>query len=113
MSASKYFKRVLLILALTMLALLIDLPKELNVNFDLGPVRIGQKVKRLDVDINLGRFSFRRSLDLVLGLDLAGGSHLVFEADSSGLDQEKRKLALDGLKSVVERGVNFFGGWER
>ncbi|EKD57846.1 MAG: Protein-export membrane protein SecD [uncultured bacterium] len=109
MSASKNLKKILLILALTMLALLIDLPKELNVNFDLGPVKIDQKVKRLDLGINLGRFSFRRSLDLVLGLDLAGGSHLVFEADSSGLDQEKRKLALDGLKSVVERRVNLFG----
>jgi preprotein translocase subunit SecD len=44
-----------------------------------------------------------------LGLDLAGGSHLVFEADTSDLTAEDKKIALQGLRDVIERRVNFFG----
>ncbi|MEK7550693.1 MAG: protein translocase subunit SecD [Patescibacteria group bacterium] len=47
--------------------------------------------------------------DLKLGLDLAGGSHLVFEADVSNLDENKRLSALSGVRDVIERRVNLFG----
>lgn len=46
---------------------------------------------------------------LVLGLDLAGGSHLVFEADMSGVNQEDRADALEGARATIERRVNLFG----
>ncbi|KKT65956.1 MAG: Preprotein translocase subunit SecD, partial [Candidatus Curtissbacteria bacterium GW2011_GWC1_44_33] len=49
------------------------------------------------------------NLDLKLGLDLAGGSHLVFEADTSKISPEKVKDAVVSLKEVVERRVNLFG----
>lgn len=48
-------------------------------------------------------------LDLKLGLDLAGGSHLVFETDTSKIPQDKRNTALSGVKDVIERRVNLFG----
>ncbi len=44
-----------------------------------------------------------------LGLDLAGGSHLVYEADVSGLPSEDIDDALESLKEVIERRVNVFG----
>lgn len=50
-----------------------------------------------------------KSFDLVLGLDLAGGSHLVFEADLSKLSQDKKSDAIASLRNVIERRVNFFG----
>lgn len=44
-----------------------------------------------------------------LGLDLQGGTHLVYEADMSQIPDAERVAALDGVKNVIERRVNTFG----
>lgn len=44
-----------------------------------------------------------------LGLDLKGGTHLVYEADVSGLNSADREEAVDGVRDVIERRVNAFG----
>lgn len=43
-----------------------------------------------------------------LGLDLAGGTELVYRADTSGVAGDK-KGALDSLRDIIERRVNLFG----
>ncbi len=46
----------------------------------------------------------------VLGLDLLGGAHLLYQADFSGMDASVDKSsAMQGVRDVVERRVNFFG----
>lgn len=50
-----------------------------------------------------GRFSFK------MGLDLAGGSHLVYEADVSGVAAGEENDAMAVLRDVIERRVNAFG----
>lgn len=49
------------------------------------------------------RFAFR------LGLDLRGGSHLVYTADVSQVQPGEVQDALDSLRDVIERRVNLFG----
>ena len=44
-----------------------------------------------------------------LGLDLAGGSHLVYEADVSKIDPGEVPELMEVLRSVVEKRVNAFG----
>lgn len=44
-----------------------------------------------------------------LGLDLVGGSHLVYEIDMSKVAKEDRGAVHDGLRNVIERRVNTFG----
>ena len=45
-----------------------------------------------------------------LGLDLLGGAHLLYQADFSGLAADiDRASAMQGVRDVVERRVNFFG----
>ncbi len=46
-----------------------------------------------------------------LGLDLQGGTHLVYEADVSRVegDEEEKVSALEGVRDVIERRVNAFG----
>lgn len=44
-----------------------------------------------------------------LGLDLQGGSHLVYEADMKQIPDGDRKSALEGVRDVIERRVNAFG----
>src|SRR3989338_11558709 len=45
----------------------------------------------------------------VLGLDLLGGAHLLYEADLSKIDSAERTNAMEGVRDVIERRVNFFG----
>ncbi len=44
-----------------------------------------------------------------LGLDLQGGSHLVYEADLSNVEKTEHSSAMQGLRDVIERRVNLFG----
>jgi protein-export membrane protein SecD len=54
--------------------------------------------------INEGsKYAFR------FGLDLAGGSHLVYEADVSGVDATEVPDLMNVLRDVIERRVNVFG----
>lgn len=50
-----------------------------------------------------------REVPFRLGLDLQGGSHLVYEADLSSLEKEDYSPAMQGLRDVIERRVNLFG----
>src|SRR3989338_4103256 len=49
------------------------------------------------------KFPFR------LGLDLSGGSHLVYKADVSALEDSLVDDSMDALRDVIERRVNLFG----
>ena len=44
-----------------------------------------------------------------LGLDLAGGTHLVYKGDLSSIPPDERKEAMESLRNVIERRVNLFG----
>ena len=44
-----------------------------------------------------------------LGLDLQGGTHLVYEADLSNIAKQDYSAAMEGLRDIIERRVNMFG----
>lgn len=50
-----------------------------------------------------GRFDFK------LGLDLSGGTHLVYSADTSKIENAEVSSAMEALRVVIERRVNAFG----
>lgn len=51
----------------------------------------------------------RLNIPFRLGLDLKGGIHLVYNADLSAIPANQKSDALEGLRDVIERRVNFFG----
>ncbi len=53
--------------------------------------------------------SFTKELKVKLGLDLLGGTRLVYDADVSNIPASDRQGALDGVRDVIERRVNAFG----
>ena len=57
----------------------------------------------------IGNFAVDKKFELSLGLDLSGGSHLVFEADTSKLPEDKKEKAISSLRNVIEKRVNLFG----
>jgi len=44
-----------------------------------------------------------------LGLDLQGGTHLIYEADLSSIAENEKTNSMEGLRDVIERRVNLFG----
>ena len=61
------------------------------------------------IHFKVGKFSVNKNFDLKMGLDLAGGSHLVFEADLTKIAKEKQPTAIEGVRDIIERRVNLFG----
>jgi len=51
---------------------------------------------------------FHKSL-FKLGLDLQGGTHLIYEADLSKIDSSERSTSLEAIRDVIERRVNMYG----
>lgn len=54
-----------------------------------------------------GIYDFEERYPFKLGLDLQGGTHLVYQADLSGIDDKSD--AMTGVRDVIERRVNLFG----
>lgn len=94
-------KKLVLIIILSVVATYISLPSSFNF--------FGKKITRPSLNIKIGNFSLQRNFDAHLGLDLAGGSRLVFEADMSKIPVERQASALDGVKNIIETRVNLFG----
>lgn len=44
-----------------------------------------------------------------LGLDLSGGTHLVYRADITNIDESQVKDSMSSLRDVIERRINLFG----
>ncbi len=53
--------------------------------------------------------SFFKKFPFRLGLDLSGGSHLIYKADVSAVEGEEVSASMDALRDVIERRVNLFG----
>lgn len=103
------FLTLLFIFFLSLVALYISLPGEIPLKVNIGGLSIDKVFYRHDLNINFGRFSIEKKFDLVLGLDLAGGSHLVFEVDTSSTEEGRKKTAVDAIKTIMEKRVNLFG----
>lgn len=56
-----------------------------------------------------GYFAVGDKIPFRLGLDLQGGTHLVYEADASLVADDEVGEAMESLRDVIERRVNFFG----
>jgi len=65
------------------------------------------------IDFLNSRFSLKLphfwDVPFKLGLDLQGGTHLVYEADFSGVEEKDYNSLIQGLRDVIERRINIFG----
>lgn len=53
--------------------------------------------------------AFFKKFPFRLGLDLSGGSHLIYKADVSAIKSGETADSMDALRDVIERRVNLFG----
>ncbi len=85
--------KVVFILALLMVALLIDLPGK-GLHFQFKPLKI---------DFKAPDFSIKQ------GLDLQGGTSITYQADLSKTESSKQADAMNSLRKVIENRINSFG----
>ncbi|KXK09824.1 MAG: Protein translocase subunit SecD [Microgenomates bacterium OLB23] len=92
-----------------LLVILIDLPNNQRIAFSFGPIKVDRTIHTPQINVNLFGRQFQKTFETKLGLDLRGGSHLLFEADTSDIAQSDIEGALESARNVIERRVNFYG----
>lgn len=104
----KLFTKIIIIL-LSLFVILIDLPENYYVNFPISNRKLDFKINPLSINLNIFGANIKKDFKTHLGLDLKGGSHLVFQADVSKLKNEDVTDAIDSARDIIEKRVNFFG----
>lgn len=61
------------------------------------------------INLNKIGINYVNDLKFRLGLDLQGGTHLVYQADLSGIKDADKNSAMSGVRDVIERRVNTYG----
>lgn len=61
------------------------------------------------INLNKLKIKYSQSFKVHLGLDLQGGSHLVYQANFKDVAQADRSEALNSVRDTIERRVNSFG----
>jgi len=75
----------------------------------LGGRTVDTVLNPLSIDTNIYGWRLKKEFVTKYGLDLKGGSHLVFETDMSKLLSSDIPDALNSSKDIIERRINFFG----
>lgn len=88
-----------LVLLLAFAAILIDFPSYYNRGAGFIADKSGNSIKLPKV----------KEVPFRLGLDLQGGTHLVYTADMSEIPAKDQPSAVEGVRDVIERRVNVFG----
>lgn len=61
------------------------------------------------ISLNSLKINYSQNFKIRLGLDLQGGSHLVYQADFKDIALKDRADALNAIRDIIERRVNSFG----
>jgi len=94
----KIFKSIFIILIFLGL-IWVDLPENIKTKYKIPS----------QISFNVFGLSIKKDFTTKLGLDLKGGSSLIFEADISKVKKEDLNDALNSARDVIERRINFFG----
>ena len=100
----------LIVLVITIiLAIGIDWPGGVHFSIPKEKISIKKSFPFLSVKRDGNLYNFNNNLKINEGLDLQGGSHLVYKVDMSKVASKDRDNALASLQKVVENRVNAFG----
>lgn len=87
----------------------IDLPRAIPINVGLFGKRIKTEIPVMELNLQIGDNRVVKNFSTQLGLDLRGGSHLVFQTDTSQIDAADLEDALQSTRDIIEQRVNLFG----
>lgn len=101
---------------LSFLLFFVVFPGTLKLNYKSPVIPLVNKsveiINMLDfssIDWDLGFFKIRKDIDYSLGLDLQGGTRIVYKADMSNISSAEKQDAFESARNIIERRINFFG----
>jgi preprotein translocase subunit SecD len=86
------------IVIVLLLSLVVNMPSELHV--------AGKTLYRPAINFSLGSRRVFRDFAIKLGLDLQGGTHLVYQADTSAIEDANRASAVEATQVNIEKRIN-------
>lgn len=101
--------KIIIFFLISLLIIWIDLPENYPIKLKVGNFKIDYKIYPLNLDLKVAGLRVKKDFKTHYGLDLKGGSHLVFETDVAKLKKEDIVDAINSARDIIERRVNFFG----
>ncbi len=104
------------IILLLFASAIVNTPSEIRIDFNTPTIpllnkriSIHQTIPGFHPNFFIGSFHIQRDLSLRRGLDLAGGTSITLRADMKEVAEDQRENALESVKNIIERRINFFG----
>ena len=104
MSIRRFFYIFLLVLLIG-----VCLPENVPVKFNVNKSKVNFVINPLSINTSIIGLQVKKEFKTKLGLDLKGGSHLVFDVDLKSVKAEDQADALASARDIIEKRVNFFG----
>lgn len=104
----RVWPRVVLILIILFVALYIDWPN-INLNVPKPKVTFVKKIPYVQVSEKGNLLKIKTDYKIREGLDIQGGSSLVYVADLSKIASKNRNDAMNSLQKVISNRINAFG----
>lgn len=101
--------RYVLLFLLAFCLIWVVIPENIAININQGLLKVHVILNPPVIDLSRFNINFKKEFKTELGLDLRGGSHLVFEADTRNVKKEDIEDAVLASRDVIERRVNLFG----
>jgi preprotein translocase subunit SecD len=96
-------------IVLLLLLIGICLPENVPVKFNVNKSKVNFVINPLSINTTIFGVQIKKEFKTKLGLDLKGGSHLVFNVDTKGIKTADKQDALASARDIIEKRVNFFG----
>ncbi len=101
--------KTIIYIALLLLLIGICLPENVPVKFAINKSKVNFTINPVSINTTILGMQVKKEFKTKLGLDLKGGSHLVFNVDTKGIKTEDMKDALASARDIIEKRVNYFG----
>jgi len=98
-----------LIVLLSLGSVFVDLPTKIPLKFQFKKFKIDYTFTRPQINWQSGKFRLQRDLEIKKGIDLAGGAHLVFQAEMKDIAADNRQAAIEAARDNIEKRINLFG----
>jgi preprotein translocase subunit SecD len=99
----------IIILCLTLISAVIAMPREIPIKVSWNNINIDTLLRRPVINTTLFGRPFVKDFEIKQGLDLQGGTHVVLQADMSGIAEADQPSALESAREIISRRIDLFG----
>lgn len=106
---------IVIIFIVAAILLVMDLPQKIDFNsvkfpFTNEPKKVADfTFDPTNINLKVGNFQFQKDLSYHLGLDLQGGTRLVYRVNMKDIKAEERQDAFESARNIIERRINYLG----